>query len=57
MKPKDPLKVKAGRARWMNVSAEDRRKQASLNGIKGAAAFHKKYKLVPRNPLDPSSKA
>lgn len=47
-KAKNPKHVRAGRARWMSISAEDRRKQASANGKKGAASLWKKYKLEKR---------
>lgn len=33
---KDPLKQKAGRARWLSMSAKERKKFMSDNGKKGA---------------------
>lgn len=41
---KDPLKVKAGRARWLSMSAKERSKFASENGKKGAIALWKKIR-------------
>lgn len=47
-KEKSARHVKAGRARWMGISAKERREIASKNGKKGAASFWKRYKLEKR---------
>lgn len=41
---KDPKKVKAGRARWLSMSAKQRKKFTSEAGKKGGAATAKKWK-------------
>jgi len=41
---KDPLKVKAGRARWLSMSAKKRKKFMSDIGKKGAASLWKKVR-------------
>lgn len=46
-KKKDPKKQKAGRARWLGISAKERREIAVKGGKKGAKALWKKYKLTP----------
>ena len=40
---KDPLKVKAGRARWLSMSAKERRAFTSKAGKKGGAATKAKW--------------
>ena len=41
---KDPKKVKAGRARWLSMSASKRKKFMSENGKKGAASLWAKIR-------------
>jgi len=44
IKMKDPKKVKAGRARWLSMSAKKRKKFMSEIGRKGAIALWKKIR-------------
>ncbi len=41
---KDPKKQKAGRARWLSMSADERRKFTSEAGKKGGKALAEKWK-------------
>lgn len=41
---KDPQKVKAGRARWLSMSAKQRKEFTSKAGKKGGAATALKWK-------------
>ena len=43
-KMKDPKKVKAGRARWLSMSAKKRKKFMSDIGKKGATSLWKKVR-------------
>ena len=48
---KDPKKVKAGRARWLSMSAKQRKDFTSKAGKKGGAATAEKWRSLQANPL------
>lgn len=48
---KDPKKQKAGRARWLSMSAEQRQKFTSKAGKKGGAATKKKWAQLQAQEL------
>ena len=57
---KDPKKVKAGRARWLSMSAKKRKQFMSENGKKGALALWSKIRsgslsTTPKKVLDTAS--
>lgn len=48
-KKKDPIKVRAGRARWLSMSAKERKAFTSAAGKKGGAQTKKVWASLQRN--------